>query len=128
MRPSAAACRAAPLSSPGPHNTTRLDTTLGYHDLASGFHADTGFIPQVGYRSGSAGAGWTVRPSGFLRRQRTFSRRSGVLTGAILFAYEINWQSVLFIGYGDDRTTDDVHVLAPTGRQVFIKTSYALQR
>jgi hypothetical protein len=274
-------------------NSTHLDSTLGYRDLANGFRADTGFLPQVGYRSVTGGGGWTVRPEGLIRRQRTFlsierqvdrdsaliqqtvelgggmdtrlggflqfrylddrllsggiifprrrfayvvrfnpsrrvaqisvdgtvgeevdfanargghgatinaslrlnpndhlelealgsrrhldvvargpaarlfvarisrlratyslnprtfariigqyvsttatpelyltdtSKRSGVLTGSILLAYKINWQSVLFVGYGDDRTTDDRRVLAPTGRQVFIKTSYALQR
>ena len=272
---------------------TRLDHYVGYRDIAAGFRADTGFIPQVGYRALLAGAGWTVRPQGILRRQRTFinverqterggsllqqtvevgggmdtrlggflqfrylddrllsgttifprrrfgyvarfnpsrrvaqvsldgtvgeevdfangrlghgstvnanlslhptnhlelagvaslrrlsidkdgmrrqlfvagvsrlrgtyafsarvfarvitqyvsttrtpelylgavGRRSAALSTSALFAYKLNWQSVLFVGYGDDRQSDDVHPLAPTGRQFFVKTSYAFQR
>lgn len=276
------------------HSTTHLDTTAGYRDLDEGFRAEAGFVPQVGYRAWNAGAGWTVRPDGFLRRQRTFlnverqtarggaliqqtvelgggmdiplggflqvrylddrveslgrlfprrrfgyvarfnpsrrvaqvsvdgtlgeevdfsngrlgrggtinasanlnptthlelvllanrrwldvsahapgrrvftagisrllatyaftsrafarviaqyvaterdaalyttlvDRRDGSLSGSVLLAYKINWQSVLFVGYGDDRERDDRHqTLAPTGRQVFAKLSYAFQR
>ena len=55
-------------------------------------------------------------------------RRTGMLTGSALVAYKINWQSVLFLGYGDDREADDAHALAPLGRQVFVKISYAFQR
>ncbi|HUR33386.1 MAG TPA: DUF5916 domain-containing protein [Vicinamibacterales bacterium] len=274
-------------------NSTHLDSYLGYRELASGFRADAGFVPQVGYRAVTTGGGWTVRPSGLVRRERTFihaerqlahdgsliqqtvemgggmdtrlggflqfrylddrlfsggiifprrrfgyvvrfnpnrrvaqvsvdgtageevdftnarlghgttvnltadvnptdhlefsalvsqrrldvsaaeasgrlftarisrlrttysfnahafarvitqyvsttrapalylsavDRRSAALTASVLLAYKVNWQSVLFLGYGDDRTTDDDHALAPTGRQVFVKMSYALQR
>ena len=31
-----------------------------------------GFVPQVGYRQTSAGAGWTFRPTGFASKLRTF--------------------------------------------------------
>jgi hypothetical protein len=46
-----------------------------------------------------------------------------------LFAYKLNWQTVLFVGYGDlqELTEDDSH-LAPSDRQFFIKLSYAFQR
>ena len=55
-------------------------------------------------------------------------RRSGTLNASALFAYKINWQSVLFLGYGDDRELDDAHPLSKSGRQVFVKISYAFQR
>lgn len=55
-------------------------------------------------------------------------RRSGSLNASALFAYKLNWQSVLFVGYGDDRQSDDAHALAPTGQQIFVKMSYAFQR
>ena len=46
-----------------------------------------------------------------------------------LFAYKINWQTVFYLGYGDDRTygiaTDQ---LEASGREVFAKISYAFQR
>jgi hypothetical protein len=56
--------------------------------------------------------------------------REGEFTGSALFAYKLNWQSVVFVGYGDDRTLVDTTPprLARTGRQVFMKFSYALQR
>ncbi len=54
-------------------------------------------------------------------------RRSGELSGSALFAYKLNWQTVLFLGYGDNRAlTEDEH-LEKAGRQVFLKISYALQ-
>ena len=40
----------------------------------------------------------------------------------------INWQSVMFVGYGDDRTLDDQRRLQKFDRQIFVKLSYAFQR
>jgi hypothetical protein len=56
------------------------------------------------------------------------SARDGTLNGSVLFAYKLNWQSVMFVGYGDDRELTDQRRLAPSGRQVFVKLSYAFQR
>jgi len=52
----------------------------------------------------------------------------GVFSGSILFAYKINWQSVMFFGYGDDRTLDEQRRLQRSDRSVFVKLSYAFQR
>ena len=49
-----------------------FDTTNQFKQLGDRFRADTGFIPQVGYREFVSFTGWTVRPKGFLSRQRTF--------------------------------------------------------
>ena len=50
-------------------------------------------------------------------------------TLSALFAYKLNWQTVFYLGYGDDRAfavaTDQME---PSGRQAFAKLSYALQR
>jgi hypothetical protein len=59
--------------------------------------------------------------------------RSGDFGGSALLAYKINWQSVIFVGYGDDREltpaeADRARRLAPLDRQVFVKLSYAFQR
>jgi hypothetical protein len=54
--------------------------------------------------------------------------RSSDFSGSVLVAYKINWQSVLFLGYGDDRSLDDEARLRPASRQFFIKVSYAYQR
>ncbi len=52
----------------------------------------------------------------------------GTLTGTALFAYKLNWQSVLFVGYGDDRELSDLNRLEQSDRQFFVKLSYAFQR
>jgi len=45
-----------------------------------------------------------------------------------LFAYKLNWQTVLYAGYGDDRTyTDVTGRIEPVSRQAFAKLSYAWQ-
>ena len=56
------------------------------------------------------------------------SAHSGGFTGSALVAYKLNWQSVLFVGYGDDRELSDREQLEPSGRQFFVKMSYAFQR
>jgi hypothetical protein len=58
----------------------------------------------------------------------TVERRSADLSLSALFAYKLNWQTVLFVGYGDNRGLDEDDALAPTDRQLFFKLSYALQR
>jgi hypothetical protein len=52
----------------------------------------------------------------------------GFFSGSALFAYKINWQSVMFFGYGDDRTLDQQRRLQKFDRQVFVKLSYAFQK
>jgi hypothetical protein len=47
--------------------------------------------------------------------------------GSALFGYRVNWQTVLFVGYGDSRALDAHGALAPAGRQFFLKASYAFQ-
>jgi hypothetical protein len=55
--------------------------------------------------------------------------KSGSFSGSALFAYKLNWQTVLFAGYGDNRDLDDAgQHLAPVDRQFFVKLSYAFQR
>ena len=50
------------------------------------------------------------------------------LGGSLVFAYKLNWQSVLFVGYGDNRELDRFDRLQPASEQVFVKLSYAFQR
>jgi hypothetical protein len=54
--------------------------------------------------------------------------QSGSFAGSALFAYQINWQTVLFVGYADDRLQDPLGDLQPADRLVFVKVSYAFQR
>jgi hypothetical protein len=54
--------------------------------------------------------------------------KEGDFSGQLLVSYKLNWQSVLFAGYGDDRELDSLADLRRLGRQFFVKLSYALQR
>jgi Domain of unknown function (DUF5916) len=57
------------------------------------------------------------------------ARKDGAFSGSALFAYKLNWQTVLFAGYGDRRELDDTgQHLDRVGRQFFMKLSYAFQR
>ena len=60
-----------------------------------------------------------------VRRRR---RRSADLSGSALFAYKLNWQTVLYLGYGDEQQYYDVTgQLEHSQRQIFAKVSYAWQ-
>jgi hypothetical protein len=50
------------------------------------------------------------------------------VTGSALFSYKLNWQTVVFLGYSDDRSLAADDQLAPAGRELFFKVSYAFQR
>jgi hypothetical protein len=55
--------------------------------------------------------------------------REAGFTGSALLLYRLNWQTALYLGYGDERTLDSARDrLARTGRQLFAKLSYAFQR
>lgn len=54
--------------------------------------------------------------------------RDGNFLASVLFSYRLNWQTACYVGYGDQRTLTTVGGLAPTGRQVFVKLSYAFRR
>lgn len=52
----------------------------------------------------------------------------GGFTGSALFGYQVNWQTVFYLGYGDTRALNDQTQLQRTGREFFLKLSYAFQR
>jgi hypothetical protein len=55
--------------------------------------------------------------------------RAESFTGSVLFAYKLNWQTVLFVGYGDERALNErTDALERAGRELFLKVSYAFQR
>lgn len=54
--------------------------------------------------------------------------RSGDFAGSLTFAYKLNWQTVLFIGFADSRVLDDAEILRKADREAFLKVSYALMR
>jgi hypothetical protein len=54
--------------------------------------------------------------------------KAGTFSGQALVSYKLNWQSVLFVGYGDDRMLSAQDRFEKVDRQFFVKISYALQR
>jgi len=59
----------------------------------------------------------------------TVAPRGGSLATQILFAYKLNWQTVLYAGFGDLRdVTADQGQFVKASRQFFTKVSYAFQR
>jgi len=54
-------------------------------------------------------------------------KEGGFATSAA-FAYKLNWQTVLYAGWADNRTLDGRAELQPQERQFFVKMSYAIQR
>jgi hypothetical protein len=54
--------------------------------------------------------------------------KEGGFAGSALFSYKLNWQTVLFLGYGDNRTLQESGDLTPADRQFFLKVSYAFLR
>jgi Domain of unknown function (DUF5916) len=69
-----------------------------------------------------------TRRDSSLYNDPTVPKRDGSFAGSLLFAYRLNWQSVLFLGYGDNRTLDASGDLLHADRQFFLKVSYAFQR
>jgi hypothetical protein len=47
--------------------------------------------------------------------------------GSLVFAYKLNWQSVLYLGYGESRELDELENLEPSSREAFLKVSYAFR-
>lgn len=52
----------------------------------------------------------------------------GSFLGSVLYSYKVNWQTVLFVGYGDDRLITPSNDLEQVGRSLFFKVSYAFLR
>jgi uncharacterized protein DUF5916 len=95
------------------HNTRHLDWSAKYNDVGDGFRAETGFVPQVGYREGYASTGWTVHPKGVLSLVRPFAsidyqaEPSGtVITRGVEPGVELNtkWNGYVQLRYVDNRT------------------------
>ena len=54
--------------------------------------------------------------------------KAGSFLGSVLYSYKINWQTVLFVRYGDDRLLREDDRLPRVGRSLFLKVSYAFIR
>jgi hypothetical protein len=56
------------------------------------------------------------------------NERESDFSGSVLYSYKLNWQTVLFLGYGNQWIRGLEGDLVETDRSVFFKISYALQR
>jgi hypothetical protein len=56
------------------------------------------------------------------------ARRDGNFLGSVLYGYRLNWQTVLFVGYGDNGLINESNTFIRTDRSLFLKVSYAWQR
>jgi len=93
------------------HSATRFDASAMFKDVGDGFRAEAGFVPQVGYRESSAGAGWTFRPAGFISKMRAFVTvdrqvdTAGQLIGRDVqpgIAMNTRWNGTMVFRYVDD--------------------------
>jgi hypothetical protein len=60
--------------------------------------------------------------------QQGLPKQDSALSSSVLLAYKLNWQSVVFLGYGDNQVANEQYELARHDRQLFLKISYAFQR
>ena len=58
----------------------------------------------------------------------TVPERDGSFLGSLLYSYRLNWQTVLFVGYGDNGLINESNTFIRTDRSLFLKVSYAWQR
>jgi hypothetical protein len=56
--------------------------------------------------------------------------KEGEFSGSALFSYQLNWQTVLYLGYGDNRALFEGTNIRyqPNDRQFLLKVSYAFQK
>jgi hypothetical protein len=113
-------------------STTHLNVNATYRDLANGFRADAGFIPQVGYREANGGVGWTVRPTRVLATQRTFANlsrqvdRAGALisqTANVGVNMETRLNGFVQAQYNDDRLRSGQAVFPARSLSYFTRIS-----
>ena len=58
----------------------------------------------------------------------TVSPESESLASSAVFAYKLNWQTVLFLGWADNRRLlESTADLEPADQSLFLKVSYAFQ-
>jgi hypothetical protein len=55
-------------------------------------------------------------------------QHSGDFLASLLYSYKLNWQTVLYLGYGDTRVLTSQNDLLRADRSVFFKVSYAIQK
>jgi len=77
-------------------------------------------------------ATYTISPRSLVRAIAQYDAvdqavRSGGFTTSLLYGYRLNWQTVFYAGYGDERLLDDEARMRRHGSALFAKVSYAWQ-
>lgn len=114
------------------HSTKHVDWFTQVQDIGEDFRADSGFVPQVGYRQLFADAGYTRRPQGFMRRQRFFAtidRQTDRDGGLLQQLFDVGtgmdaaWNSFLQFRYHYDRILAGATVFPRSSGNVILQTS-----
>jgi hypothetical protein len=53
---------------------------------------------------------------------------TGTLSFSSLYAFKLNWETVFFLGYGDEAALTEERRYEADSRSLFLKISYAFQR
>ncbi len=124
---------------PSDHLELRSDASLRWVDIDAAGRSRRLFTTQIERLR----ATWSFNARSFVRligqyvqttsdtALYTFSvsAKEADFSSSALFAYKLNWQTVLYAGYGDNRTFAELSDrLEKSSRQAFAKVSYALQR
>ena len=124
---------------PNDHLELRGNASVRWLDDDAGFGKSRVFTAQVERLR----AVWAFNSKSFVRligqyqqtqRDPTMyvfpvAQKDALFSGSALFAYKLNWQTVFYAGYGDNRTfTPLTDQLEPSGNQAFMKVSYAYQQ
>lgn len=104
----------------------RIDTSRETLDI-NGSRLYTALIERLRVQY-SFSAKSLLRVIGSYVTNESGSAKGGSFLGSVLYSYKLNWQTVLFVGYGDNRALASGNDLEPTDRSVFFKVSYAYQR
>jgi len=77
-------------------------------------------------------ATYTISPRSLVRAIAQYDAvdqavRTGGFTSSLLYGYRLNWQTVFYAGYGDERLLDEAARLRRHGSTIFAKVSYAWQ-
>jgi Domain of unknown function (DUF5916) len=108
-------------------STSIYDWFVEGKDVSEGFRADTGFVPQVGYRQGYAEGGYTFHPEGAVRRLRLYligdvsTDRDGELLNRQLspgFGLDGKWNTFARIRWAAERVRNE-GVTLPRQRLIY---------
>lgn len=117
---------------PDPHVTINLNSNYSWLGAKGGPRLFSAQVQRV-KATYNASARAFLRLIGQYTTNRRYANgllafKNSAFSGSVLLSYRLNWQTALFIGYGDDRGLSENDRLERVGRQFFTKISYSFQR